>query len=117
MCIRDRSSFDEPVILITGGTDKNIDFEPMRGIYGKAEKIILLAGSGTDKLIPILRREGLTWQGPYDNLSEAVGKAGELARPGSAVVLSPGCASFGMFLHEFDRGKKFKDAVRSLLGL
>ncbi len=111
------SSFDEPVILITGGTDKNIDFELARGIYGKAEKIILLAGSGTDKLMPILRQEGLAWQGPYDNLAEAVSKAGETARPGNAVILSPGCASFGMFLHEFDRGKKFKDAVRSLFDL
>jgi len=32
-------------------------------------------------------------------------------------VLSPGCASFGMFLHEFDRGKKFKETVMSYLGI
>lgn len=110
------NSFDEPVVLITGGTDKNIDFEPCRGIYSKASKIILLAGSGTDKLLPILMRQGLTWLGPYGKLEEAVAKAEEVAEPGNSVLLSPGCASFGMFLHEFDRGKKFKEAVRTRLG-
>jgi UDP-N-acetylmuramoylalanine--D-glutamate ligase len=111
------SSFEEPVILITGGTDKNIDFEPAKSAYAKANSLILLAGSGTDKLIPLLSEQGLSWHGPYDNLSEAVKKAESLAKPGFSVLLSPGCASFGMFLHEFDRGKKFKEIVRANLGL
>lgn len=111
------SSFDEPVVLIMGGTDKNIDFEPCKKIYSKASKIVLLSGSGTEKLIPILREEGLEWQGPFDDLEAAVARADEIAEPGNAVLLSPGCASFGMFLHEFDRGKKFKQAVRARLGL
>ena len=42
------NSFDGPVILITGGTDKNIDFDPVRAIYGKSKLTILLAGTGTD---------------------------------------------------------------------
>jgi UDP-N-acetylmuramoylalanine--D-glutamate ligase len=100
-----------------GGTDKNIDFEPCKKIYSKASKIVLLSGSGTEKLIPILREEGLEWQGPFDDLEAAVARADEIAEPGNAVLLSPGCASFGMFLHEFDRGKKFKQAVRARLGL
>jgi UDP-N-acetylmuramoylalanine--D-glutamate ligase len=36
------------------------------------------------------------------------------AEPGDTVVLSPGCASFGMFLNEFDRGRRWKEAVRRL---
>lgn len=111
------SSFDQPVVLITGGTDKNIDFEPVKAAYAKASTIVLLGGTGTDKLIPLLREQGIGWRGPYDNLGDAVRAAGGIARPGMAVVLSPGCASFGRFLHEFDRGKKFKEAVRELLGL
>ena len=111
------SSFDQPVVLITGGTDKNIDFEPLKTAYAKASAIVLLAGTGTEKLIPLLREQRIGWRGPYDNLGQAVRAAGEIARPGMAVVLSPGCASFGMFLHEFDRGKKFKEAVREMLGL
>jgi len=111
------SSFTCPVVLITGGTDKNIDFEPVKPIYAKAAALVLLKGTGTDKLLPLLSDQGLQWFGPYDNLTEAVGVADRLAQPGSAVLLSPGCASFGMFLHEFDRGKKFKEAVRALLAL
>lgn len=111
------ASFDVPVTLITGGTDKNIDFEPVKTIYKKAASIILLEGTGTDKLIPLLKEQGISWHGPFGNLHDAVKKADEVARPGTAIVLSPGCASFGMFLHEFDRGKKFKETVRAYLGL
>jgi len=111
------SSFVDPVVLITGGTDKNIDFEPMKRAYAKAASIVLLSGTGTDKLMPLLAEQGIAWKGPFDNLAEAVGAADALAQPGSAVLLSPGCASFGMFLHEFDRGKKFKETVRAYLGL
>lgn len=110
------SSFGVPVVLITGGTDKNIDFAPVKKAYAKAAAVVLLAGTGTDKLIPLLAEQGIAWKGPFDSLDAAVAEADELARPGQAVLLSPGCASFGMFLHEFDRGKKFKEAVRARLG-
>lgn len=110
-------SFDNPVILITGGTDKNLDFEPVRSAYAKAKSIILLAGTGTEKLLPRLKEDGLAFEGPYDDLSLAVATAAKLAAPGDTVLLSPGCASFGMFVHEFDRGQKFKETVRSLLSL
>lgn len=109
------NSFEGPVILITGGTDKNIDFEPVRSIYAKAKMTILLAGTGTEKLMPILEQDGVPFVGPFDDLSRAVSQAMAFARPGDTVLLSPGCASFGMFLHEFDRGRKFKETVRELL--
>jgi UDP-N-acetylmuramoylalanine--D-glutamate ligase len=111
------SSFENPVILITGGTDKNIDFEPIRSIYSKAKNIILLAGSGTDKLKPILEQDGVHFKGPFDDLGLAVKEALLLAIPGDTVILSPGCASFGMFLHEFDRGRKFKETVKELIAI
>jgi UDP-N-acetylmuramoylalanine--D-glutamate ligase len=109
------SSFKGPVILITGGTDKNIDFEPVRAVYAKAKMIILLAGTGTEKLKPILEKDGVPFVGPFDDLGRAVSQASALARSGDTVLLSPGCASFGMFLHEFDRGRKFKETVQELL--
>jgi UDP-N-acetylmuramoylalanine--D-glutamate ligase len=110
-------SFSAPVVLITGGTDKNLDFEPAKKAYAKAAAIVLLEGTGTEKLMPLLAEQGIAWKGPYSSLEAAVAAADELAQPGQAVLLSPGCASFGMFLHEFDRGKKFKEAVRARLGL
>lgn len=110
-------SFEEPVVLITGGTDKNLDFEPVHRAYARAKAIVLLAGSGSDKLIPWLERDGTPYLGPFDDLETAVRSAAALARPGDRVLLSPGCASFGMFLHEFDRGKKFKETARRVLGI
>ncbi|MFZ4616612.1 MAG: UDP-N-acetylmuramoyl-L-alanine--D-glutamate ligase [Rectinemataceae bacterium] len=110
------NSFEEPVILITGGTDKNLDFEPVHEAYARAKAIILLAGSGTEKLRAWLDRDGTRYVGPFNDLDSAVSEAARVARSGDKVLLSPGCTSFGMFLHEFDRGKKFKESVRHLLG-
>ena len=110
-------SFDEPVVLITGGTDKNLDFEPVHDAYAGAKALVLLAGTGTDKLIEWLERDGTPYLGPFADLEKAVRTAAGLAAKGDRVLLSPGCASFGMFLHEFDRGKKFKETVRRVLGL
>jgi UDP-N-acetylmuramoylalanine--D-glutamate ligase len=108
-------SLREPVSLITGGTDKNIDFEPFLEAASIPKAIYLLAGTGTDKLRPILERAGVRYKGPYTELEPAVRDAMSGAQPGSAVLLSPGCASFGMFLNEFDRGNKFKQAVLKLV--
>jgi UDP-N-acetylmuramoylalanine--D-glutamate ligase len=108
-------SFRVPVVLIAGGTDKNIDFSTTAQSYGKAAAIVLLAGSGTDKLMPLLREKNIAWNGPHETLDKAIVEARKLAKPGSVVVFSPGCTSFCMFLHEFDRGRKFKEATMRIL--
>lgn len=110
-------SFATPVVLVAGGTDKNIDFGPVADAYSRTRRIILLSGTGTDKLIPLLKERGIGFEGPYDNLEAAVIRAIRTAQGGDSVVLSPGCTSFGMFLHEFDRGRKWKEAVLSALGV
>jgi UDP-N-acetylmuramoylalanine--D-glutamate ligase len=109
------ASFDNPVVLITGGTDKNLDFEPLRASYSKPKAIILLSGTGTDKLLPILEAEGIPYAGPFGELPPAISAALERAKAGDTVLLSPGCTSFGMFANEFDRGRRFKDTVLSML--
>jgi UDP-N-acetylmuramoylalanine--D-glutamate ligase len=111
------NSFTSPVILITGGTDKNIDFESTRSMYLKAKKILLLAGTGTEKILPILMKEDIPFLGPYNDLNIAISYAAHYSQPGDNIVLSPGCASFGMFINEFDRGRKFKEFVNIFLGL
>jgi len=103
-----------PLVLVTGGTDKNLDFSSLAKAAGKAKAIILLAGTGSEKLIPLLGEEGISYSGPFDDLDKAVLCAIEKAASGDSIALSPGCASFGMFLNEFDRGKKWKDAVLRL---
>ena len=104
------------VVLVTGGTDKNLDFSPLVAAAGKAKAIILLAGSGSEKLRTLLTGAHIGCHGPFDSLDKAVTAALETAAPGDCVVLSPGCASFGMFLNEFDRGNRWKEMVRRLAG-
>ncbi|RPJ06845.1 MAG: hypothetical protein EHM28_09215 [Spirochaetaceae bacterium] len=101
----------KPVVLITGGTDKNIDFSPLLEIEGQVQTIILLQGSATDKIRRLFDNRGILYKGPFDNLAKAVEAADLAALPGGTVLFSPGCASFGMFQNEFDRGRQFKNIV------
>lgn len=102
---------DAPVVLVTGGTDKNLDFSPLVKAAAGAKAIILLEGSGSEKLRSGFDALGIKYMGPFNAIDKAVAAAAGAARSGDCVVLSPGCASFGMFLNEFDRGAKWKEAV------
>jgi len=121
---------DVPLILVTGGTDKNLDFNPLVKAAAGVKRIILLAGTGSDKLITLFKDAGVSFQGPYNNIDEAAQAALALALSSAedkrgnssiseniraTVVLSPGCASFGMFRNEFDRGRQWKEAVNRLI--
>jgi len=114
-CIEALSSKAD-LVLVTGGTDKNLNFSPLAQTAAKAKKIILLAGSGSEEIIRELNKEGISYSGPFDDLDRAVSCAAEKAHKGGIVALSPGCASFGMFLNEFDRGRKWKEAVIKITG-
>jgi len=108
-----------PVVLITGGTDKNIDFSPLAEAVHLPRAIILLSGTGTEKIRALLRSAQVSADGPFDNLRDAVERAvtraGEVrSTEGVSVLFSPGCTSFGMFLNEFDRGRRFKEIVAAL---
>ena len=114
-------SSQPPLVLVTGGTDKNLDFSSLVKAAVKAKAVILLAGSGSEKLIPLLGEAGVSYSGPFDDLDKAVHcvleNCARLRNSGCTCVnaaLSPGCASFGMFLNEFDRGRKWKEAVLRL---
>jgi UDP-N-acetylmuramoylalanine--D-glutamate ligase len=109
-------AFERPPILITGGTDKNLDFAPIQSAYRRAKTVVLLAGTGTEKIRPLLDAQGVSYEGPFDDLENAVQKAIARAAPGDTVLLSPGCTSFGMFKNEFDRGRKFKECVARIVG-
>jgi UDP-N-acetylmuramoylalanine--D-glutamate ligase len=108
------AAFESPLVLVTGGADKNLDFSPLAEAAKGAREIILLAGTGSEKLRELFAARGIPFRGPFDTVDNAVRAAQDAARPGDIVILSPGCASFGMFLNEFDRGKKWKEAVKRL---
>ena len=107
-------SAQAPLVLVTGGTDKNLDFTPLVKAASKAKTVILLAGSGSEKLIPLLKAAGISYTGPFNELEKALALVFDTVKSGDIAALSPGCASFEMFLNEFDRGKKWKDAVLRL---
>lgn len=106
---------DRPVVLIAGGADKALDFvrlaDSIAAPRSPARVVILLEGSATDKLAAALAGRVA---GRHTSLRGAIDQAAALAKPGDAVLLSPGCASFGMFANEFDRGDQFNKIVRSL---
>ncbi|MDR2803912.1 MAG: UDP-N-acetylmuramoyl-L-alanine--D-glutamate ligase [Treponema sp.] len=102
-------------VVVTGGTDKNLDFSPLAAALSCAKAVVLLAGTGSDKLAAMLKTRNIPFCGPLNSIDEAVEAAIKAASSGDSVVLSPGCASFGMFLNEFDRGRKWKAAVKSYL--
>jgi len=107
-------SFSSPVRLISGGTDKNLDFEVFDKLAGKTEKMYLLSGTATDKMIPFLNKYNILWTGPFNSLEEATGAALKESKSGDVIIMSPGCTSFGMFKNEFDRGNSFKEIVAAI---
>jgi len=114
------NSFPEPVILICGGADKNLDMAEFGAeIVRKAKGVIFLKGVATEKIIMSVKDnlpelEKFKSFTIVDSMSEAVALAHSEAVSGDIVLLSPGAASFGMFLNEFDRGEKFREAVKNL---
>lgn len=97
-------------ILIMGGSDKGLDMESLLEKLPEVKKVILLAGTGTDRIKDSLAGNTII----YDTISRAVKDAIEAAEPGDAIVLSPAFASFGMFKNEFDRGDQFNAIVEKL---
>jgi UDP-N-acetylmuramoylalanine--D-glutamate ligase len=118
------------LILIAGGADKNLNFNELaRLITKKTKAVLLLAGTATHKLeiaikkqmvnVPDTSNKAKSGQQKFilkifNNLPSAVGFAAKLAKNGDIVLLSPACASFGMFRHEFERGEAFNQAVLNL---
>lgn len=106
-----------PTILIAGGASKNLNLNPFaKTIVKKTKAVILLDGTATDELEQKIIRQGgkNLIAGRFKNLDEAIKLAYSLCLPGDTILFSPGCASFGLFKNEFDRGEQFKKAVKNL---
>jgi UDP-N-acetylmuramoylalanine--D-glutamate ligase len=102
------------IILIAGGQDKGLDYKEMiKEINKTIKNLILLPGTASDKI-----KEGINNKVNLieaSSMEEAVEKAASITREGDAILLSPGAASFNLFKNEFDRGRKFNEAVERLI--
>ncbi len=108
------ASFKKKPILITGGTDKNLEVEILSKNACKAKKIFILKGIATNKMISAFNAKNIAYEGPYDNLKDLLLELKKTAQKGDEVLLSPASSSFELFENEFDRGAKFKKIVKEL---
>ncbi len=100
---------------LAGGSDKKSDLTPLAdALAAGAETVSLLDGTATPLLAALLRERGVSIIGTHDSMRSAVDAARAVALEGDVVLLSPGCASFGLFRDEFDRGEQFRQAVRAM---
>jgi UDP-N-acetylmuramoylalanine--D-glutamate ligase len=105
-------AFDEPIILLAGGRDKEMVWDEWaRRVSDRARSVVLfgeLAGPLSAKLAgqPNVIR--------VDTLAEAVAVASRQARPGDVVLLSPGGTSFDAFTDFAERGEAFRELVNAL---
>ena len=98
------------IILIMGGHDKGLEMKNLLELIGETTKhVSLLAGSGTDRVIPELPDAPV-----FDSLQAAMEDARAHAQNGDIILLSPAFASFGMFKNEYDRGDTFTAIVHAL---
>ncbi len=114
-------AFEGNIVLIAGGNTKHLPLERWpETIVRRCRDVVLLAGSGTDELLPAVQQEAQLQcvinpvRGVFSLFNEAMRAAVDLTRPGDIMLFSPGFTSFGMFLHEFDRGDKFVAYVQAL---
>ncbi|MCF7740384.1 MAG: UDP-N-acetylmuramoyl-L-alanine--D-glutamate ligase [Candidatus Marinimicrobia bacterium] len=106
------TSFKQPMYLIMGGRDKDLDFSELLPYLNSNIKEIILIGEAADKIQkqlqtkrPIMKKK---------DLEQAVQHAYHKSSSGSVVLLSPGCASFDMYENYKKRGQHFKALVNSL---
>ena len=105
---------DRPTVLIGGGYDKNSSYEEwIRAFDGKVRALVLV-GQTKEKIADAARRSGFNNIVMADTFEEAFAQCVHLAQPGDAVLLSPACASWGMFPNYEVRGRVFKELVRNL---
>lgn len=102
-------------VLIAGGADKALKFDAWaKAVKRHAKEIVLFEGTATPKMAAALKQAGMKIGETVLSMQGAVAHASRAARKGEAVLLSPGCASFGVFINEFDRGDQFRSEVKKL---
>ncbi|MGL5259689.1 MAG: UDP-N-acetylmuramoyl-L-alanine--D-glutamate ligase [Lachnospiraceae bacterium] len=103
-----------PTVLIAGGYDKNSEYDEWILSFNNKVKCLVLLGQTREKIKECAMKHGFTNIIVVDTLKDAVTKAYENAENGDAILLSPACASWGMFRNYEERGSMFKQYVKNL---
>ncbi|MBI4139012.1 UDP-N-acetylmuramoyl-L-alanine--D-glutamate ligase [Candidatus Uhrbacteria bacterium] len=100
--------------LLFGGADKKLEFDDVANLL-KRKKVCssVFEGTARKKIERAFKKARYAWT-VVKSMTEAVQFHREHAKKGEIILLSPGCASFGMFANEFDRGQQFRKIVRLL---
>ena len=112
--IKGIQAMNRPTVLIGGGYDKDSEYEEWIQAFDGKVKLLVLVGATKEKIAEAAERVGFVSYVMADSFEEAVEKCIEAAEPGDAVLLSPACASWGMFKNYEERGDKFKELVNCL---
>ena len=112
-------SFDEEIVLIAGGYDKNLDYTPIAKPILEKVKTLILLGQTSGKIFDAVKNEEEKEGKSIDiyiceNLKDTVELAKKLAKPNQVVLFSPASASFDLFKNFADRGEQFKKLVNQL---
>ncbi|OGP91173.1 MAG: UDP-N-acetylmuramoylalanine--D-glutamate ligase [Deltaproteobacteria bacterium RBG_19FT_COMBO_43_11] len=110
--VRALDTFAQPVILLLGGRDKDVDFETLKPKLTTKTKNVILFGEEQKRIASLIGDDVPKLKKP--KLRDAIEVAYKNAKPGDIVLLSPGCASFDEFKDYKERGDYFKEVVRNL---
>jgi UDP-N-acetylmuramoylalanine--D-glutamate ligase len=106
-------AMNRPTFLIGGGYDKQSEYDEWIEAFDGKVKALVLIGQTADKIAECAHRHGFTDTVKADTLEEAMRYCYDHAVSGDAVLLSPACASWGMFTNYEERGRMFKDIANN----
>lgn len=113
------NAFKENIVLIAGGYDKNLDYEPLaKPVVDKVSTLILI-GQTAEKIFDAVKNEADKQNKKIDiymcdSLEQTIDIAKKTSKKGDVVLFSPASASFDMFKNFADRGEKFKNLVNNI---
>ena len=113
------NAFDEKIVLLAGGYDKNIPYDSLAKPILDKVRVLILFGNTKDKIYNAVMKESKLQNKEIEiyeekTLEDVISKAKEVAKEGEVVLFSPASASFDMFKNAYQRGDIFRDLVNKL---
>jgi len=112
--VRSIQAYERPLVLIAGGKDKGLDFDPLGRVIAERVKALVAIGADGPAIAAAARKHGFERIETAGSMREAVRKAAGQSRQGDVVMLAPACASFDWYTSFEARGRDFKNEVRAL---